>query len=95
MWIWLEEHMNKYNSVEINFNTKNVICNSLVEDLKNVRNYICLLFKQYLYRQRCFAQKPNRTEFSQLVWKTRAVEKYITEKNNLTDKFAAKWCTKE
>ena len=91
MWIQVEELMASFEHTPIDFSIRNVICNSLVKDPKNVKNFIGLMLKQYIYRQRCLGKSLKYQEFEHLVWNMRSVERYIAEKNHNIIKFKNKW----
>ena len=83
--------MEKYNTENIDFSCENVICNKLISNPRNVKNFICLLFKQYLYRKRCFKEIPKYEEFETIVIQIKNVELYIATKNNRINKHLKKW----
>ena len=51
LWISLEKLMYDFSDNHIVFNVRNVMFNKLIPDLKNIKNFLCLLCKQYIYRQ--------------------------------------------
>ena len=57
----------------------------------SLQNLICLLGKQYIYRQRCSEKPLNFTEFEAQVYQTQNVERYIAIKNNNYAKHCKKW----
>ena len=71
-----------------------MLTNSLVEDPKNIKNTICLIAKQYIYRQRCQKKAISLLEIKSIVWKTQDIEKYIAIKNENIDKYNKKWNNK-
>ena len=79
------------NREEIKFEPKTVIMNQLVKGRKNIVNFICLLTKQFIYRQRC-GQKEIRfyplLEHFKLIERT---EKYIAVKNKKVKQHEYKW----
>ena len=79
MWLDVEILMMKFNTEQINFGTNTVIANLLVENPKNVKNFICLLLKQFMYRQRCLGLG---LEY---------IVKYIATKNNRLLQHQKKW----
>ena len=91
IWIGLEQLMYAFSDENINFNVKNVLMNTLVEDPRSVKNTICLIMKQYIYRQRCQGKVVNLMEIKNLVWKTQDIEKYIAVKNEKISQFNKKW----
>ena len=91
IWIDIEIFMNQFSKKDINFNKKNVMMNLLVDDPRNVKNAICLMLKQYIYRQRCWNKPLNIQEFTQLIWRTQTIERFIAVKNNNLKKHCKKW----
>ena len=91
IWINIERLMYEFNDQHITFNEKNVMMNSLIEDKKNVKNFICLLTKQYIYRQRCFKKEPNYNELKTMIYQMRNTEKFIAIKNDKIKKHYLKW----
>ena len=70
-WIQVEELMYEFDSQPINFGVDTVLCNKIIQDTKNVKNFICLLAKQYIYRKRCEGNLPNIHEFKRHVYKNK------------------------
>ena len=92
LWIKTEQFMtDSLPGPEIVFNPKTIIFNQFVDDAKNIKNFVCLLLKQYIYRKRCYSQLPNFYEFKSMVLETRSVEFYIAKKNNQERKHFLKW----
>ena len=77
--------------VEPEFNYVNLIFNTLKEQPRHVVNFIFLLGKVYIYRNRCLGKSLSMCEFEHYVYETKAVEKYITMKNQTMDKYMYKW----
>ena len=71
---------------------KNIICNSLVLPKTNSVNCVCLLFKQYIYKQRCFKKDLNFQEFNQMVNTVRNIEKYNAIRQGKLNVHNLKWC---
>ena len=91
-WVQIEQMMNDFNKERIDFSVKNVMWNQLIEaDAKNVKNSICLMAKQYIYRQRCLKKEISYNEFKYIVYETKNIEKYIATKNNMLSKHEKKW----
>ena len=92
IWIKIERFMYQFDDTDIDFNIVNVIANLLTpSSRKNVKNFICLLFKQYLYRQRCLQKTPNFNQFQRIVWQTKNIERFIAVKNNKESHYIKKW----
>ena len=90
-WIRTEEMMGKYGEENINFNVENVLFNKLVEKPGDVKNFICLLAKQYIYKQRCLKKEINCFEFKGQVRKIKAMELYNAQKKGRTKRHFKKW----
>ena len=91
LWIGLEREMYKFNDQDINFGVDAVLNNKLVPNPRNVKNFICLLFKQYIYRQRCIGDKLNLEKFIFIVNSSKNIERYIAVKNGNERKYRQKW----
>ena len=92
LWLELESFMDQeFGPKPINFSVETVMSNKLIEDPKNIKNFICLLCKQYIYRQRCFDKKLFFSELKQLIFQIRNIEKYIPIENNCYRKHVRKW----
>ena len=60
-------------------------------DRSHVKNFVCLLVKQYIYRQRCLGEKLTNQQFREHVLKVQNMEKYIAIKNSKSGKHQKKW----
>ena len=96
LWILAEEKMYKFDDEHITFNVERVLFNQLVDkNPKNVKNFVCLLLKQYIYKQRCLGHKLNFEQFWSNVYTMRNIERFIATKNGHLTKFRDKWLKKE
>ena len=75
----------------VNINAKNVIFNRVVERINSVINLLCLLLKQYMYKQKCLKKCYSWVEVKNLYKYTKNVEKYIAIKNNRLCTHYCKW----
>ena len=91
LWLNIEPFMNEFNNEQINFGIDTVIYNRLVEDPGHIKNFICLLCKQYIYRQRCKKATLNFQEFSRYVYNICSIEKFIATKNGRLGYHERKW----
>ena len=93
--IWIEvrrlvqEHGLEAHQVDLSY--RNIILNTVHKDKKNVLNYICLIAKQYVYRQRCLKKVPNPKEFVSMVRNMKNIEKYYAVKDNKLAQFYKRW----
>ena len=70
--------------------------NSLIEGQPNdVKNFCCLILKQYIYRQRCLKQQLSFQELKTIIFNIRGIEKYIAKQNNRLTKHYNKWGGRE
>ena len=92
IWTQFPEIVKEFTTEKLTLSSKNVMLNSIVlVNRKNIANFICLMFKQYVYRQRCFNKCLSLYEFKTSIWKVRNFEKFYAIKNNKEDKFNKKW----
>ena len=93
LWLMLEQYM--YENIDetpIRFDIDSVFWNSFIaSDPGHVKNMLCLVTKQYIYKKCCFAQKPNCQELISIIKKQKNIEKYIAVKNNRVLKHCKKW----
>ena len=83
--------MNKYSTEPINFGMDTVICNLLREEPWHIKNFICLVTKQYIYRQRCQKETLSIEQLITLIVDIKRFEKMrALETNNLL-KHCKKW----
>ena len=70
LWITIENLIGLHISKEsIHFDIDTVMWNRLVLDkLGHIINFICLVVKQYIYRQRCLQKELNPMELWAIVW---------------------------
>ena len=90
LWIKVELLMASIAKEPIHFDIKSVMWNNFVEG-NNVKNFICLMCKQYIYRKRCLHEALSFEEFERLVWSMKGIEKFIATKNNKIPYFRKKW----
>ena len=92
-WIEVDCFMNEISAEPIHFGLDTVISNRIVINKPgHVKNFICLLAKQYIYRQRCFQMPVNFFEFKSNVLKIKAMEKYYATQKGKVNKHHIKWC---
>ena len=75
----------------ITWNLNNVLFNQIVPDKFHVINFLCLVFKQYIYRQRCLKQSLSAFSFINIVNEVRNSEKYYAKINNKMLRHSKKW----
>ena len=75
--------MLKYGEEEIEFSLSAVISNKLRPNAKDIKNFICLLTKQYIYSKRCRKQMPSSKELKYLICKMENIERFIAKKTKM------------
>ena len=92
LWQYVAAMLEKeYGFQNVKVNTKNILLNNIVEQKNSVANFICLVTKQYIYRQRCLKQDPNPIQLKRHNKNTENIEKYIALKNSTLSKHIRKW----
>ena len=92
IWLEIEVFMNKFTKDNINFGLDTVICNRIIGDKpQHVKNFVCLVVKQYIYRQRCLERELSVHELKCYIKKIRNIECYIATKNNKMSVHEKKW----
>ena len=90
-WIKVENFMLDFGDEPIHFNIDTVLCNRLVDDSRHIKNFLCLVAKQFIYRCKCQKKKLCIFAFKRLVFKLKASEKYIAITNGKLRKYCKKW----
>ena len=93
LWQKLRKYIRDKYMVEINVNHVNIITNKLVDKKDHVINFICLITKQFIYRQRCAKNTPDFPVLKALIAKVENIEKYIAKKNGKEHIHNKKWRT--
>ena len=73
------------------FDFNNYLFNTVSKNKTDVSNFICLLAKQYIYRQRCLSKEVQVEGFIKYVYYFKSIEKFIAIKNSRVNKYCAKW----
>ena len=81
----------KDTDIEIDINVGTVMKNQIVGRKGHVGNLICLMLKQYVYRQKCMEGDLSFIQFKQILFQTEQIEKYIAVKNGKLSKHMGKW----
>ena len=91
IWLEVETFMNRFTEEQINFNCSTVIFNRLIDQLYHIKNFICLVVKQYIYAKRCLKEPLVIEELKRLISNLCNTEKYIAIKNGNVSKHYKKW----
>ena len=60
---------------------------------RNIINFLCLVTKQYIYKQRCLKKELSKTELSTTFRSLKNTELFIAKKNNKEYLHRQKWLT--
>ena len=82
--------LEEYN-VKVNLQPQNILFNRVEKNQNSVVNFLCLIVKQYIYRQKCQSKWMHFQEVQGSFRKLESIEKYIAQKNNRLSKHALKW----
>ena len=80
-----------FQDVDLDLTLENVMCNKLVCKTSSIINFLCLVFKHYLYVTRCKGDRLNLYDLKRYVWKYENNERYIATKNGQLVKHQRKW----
>ena len=78
-------------ATKVDINARAIIMNKIHPVAGHVTNFICLIAKQYIYRQRCLGKSIKFVELKALIESIQNVEKYIAIKNDNLSKHNRKW----
>ena len=94
-WTKFEEYIaTTFPGVRISLTPRNIILSSVVpRNTRNHRviNFLSLITKQYIYRQRCLNKPTIFRELKAIFRKTESIEKYIAQKNGKIAIHNRKW----
>ena len=75
----------------VEWSSKNIILNQIVQQPNHLVNYACLFAKQYVYKTRCVGKNLSVADLYHSFMSTKNTEKYIAIKNSHVKKFNRKW----
>ena len=81
----------KYGMEIAGLNSTKIIMNCICEKPGHIVNFMCLLLKQYIYRQRCLNVQVHFTVYKRIVQRIESIEKYIAIKNDKIYVHTLKW----
>ena len=93
IWTEFENYvLQQFRIPEINLHPKCIILNTVVGTKRNhVVNFLCLVTKQYIYRQRCLGLSLSFANLKAIFSHIHNVEKYVAIKNDKLSAHWAKW----
>ena len=91
LWTDVELYIEQRFKVKVKINQQNMVTNRVVQKISSVINLICLITKQYIYRQRCMGGSLNFPMLKNQINMIENLEKYVATKNDKLLKHEAKW----
>ena len=92
LWKQLQTYLqDTFQTVQIVLSKKGIILNEISEPSHKGVNFICLLTKQFIYRQRCLKQTMNFLTLKTYIQRVKTIECYIAKKNNKLGIHTKKW----
>ena len=92
IWLQFEQHMKVvFEDVHLNMNNTNIILNEIYPKKNHVVNFLCLITKQYIYRQKCLGKALSFPGLKSIYRNTECIEKYIAVKNQRLAVHNRKW----
>ena len=97
LWESVKEYIGqRFPGVKVVLTPTNILMNTICQDNKaHVVNFLCLLVKQFVYRQRCMSKEIHLPMLLQHIKQTESIERYVAKKNGKESKHYSKWCIRE
>ena len=91
----MDMFMGKFSGQEINSQTDTVISNKSVKSAGDVKNFIYLAVKQYIYKQRCLKKSLNVNKLN-FIYNIQYIERYIDLNTDILEQIVmTKACSKQ
>ena len=90
LWNYIEESYGISTDI-LNISGKGIISGQVHERKNHLINFLVLIVKQYVYRQRCLKQPLNFQNVKGIIRKIESIEKYIAVKNDRVRSHNIKW----
>ena len=91
LWTQVNQYLSKHFECDLKFDVIAVLSNRMVEHKNHVVNFLCLVTKQYIYRQRCFKKELSFVQLEKIIKRIECIEKYIAIKNGKFQLHLRKW----
>ena len=82
---------NRFQLQMVDLNWQDIVINRLKHPVSHIGNFICLIVKQYIYRQRCMKKELIVPQFKAYLNNIENMEKYIAVKNGKISNHNIKW----
>ena len=92
LWLNVESFMDELSQEPIVFQEDTVLWSHLVaQPVGHLKNFISLVTKHYIYKQRCLKEKLNFEQLKHLIFSLEGIKKYYAIKGNKLNKHQIKW----
>ena len=91
IWVQMEAYFVRKFGVQIEMNLLNVLLNRVCPIKSHVVNFICLIIKQYIYKQRCLKENLSVGQLTRSIIRVESIEKYIAICNGKLNIHQRKW----
>ena len=91
IWDEVKTICKKFKNCSFDFSIKNVLFSTICSKYLCIINYICIIAKQYIYKQRVCKELPVRHEFKKLIVQTQSMKKYYAVSNGKIASHNKKW----
>ena len=81
----MEYVKDRYNLENVVLSLATVVANRITIPKSHVANFMCLIMKQYCYRQRCLKLEPNFRQLIGIINQVENIEKYLAIKNHCNE----------
>ena len=76
LWMGLKEWLTEYMGVIVILNHRSILFNQIVTPSKHAANFICLVTKQYIYKERCMKNQLSLNALKENIILFKNIEKY-------------------
>ena len=91
LWKTLTTFCEKHGLDKPSVTYRNVYINQVVENAKSATNFLCLVLKQYIYRQKCLNEPVSKDQLTRMFYQNQNIEKYHAMRNSKTTEYIKRW----
>ena len=90
IWVEFKDYILGRYGFHCMIDVESIIFNRVIDKF-HVANFMCLIVKQYIYRQRCLRESIHFNALKLYINRIEGIEKYIAVKNDKVKKHNQKW----
>ena len=91
LWQRVVQFIKDNYGLDVNIDLQKIIFNRIHPKIGSIANLICVITKQYIYKQRCCRNTINLSTLKSVIFNVENIEKYIACKNNRENIHYRKW----